>query len=371
MRVFLFISNKGDSLSLAQRIADEGNRVLFYINDLEAREVGNGLIEKHNESRQVVGGAGRIDTDVFTKLLNPNPDCVICDSCNLGFGVLSDMFRSSSIPVIGSGEWAERVENDTLFGAQVMLTMGVGVSEVRDGIVINTEAWFNGVEVIGVNHTIKNARLMPGELGPKADMGNVVWIGRQSSRLYKESLEKLVPLLKKLRYRGPISIDTNIDESGMYGLKLTPRFNYNAFYVLLEMLKGKINDLMYGVATGVLRNMFFKSQLGIGVTLAVPPFPYTCPNKQPYAIEGLDKQNLKHFWGYDFKSGYTTAGAGGYIGTVTARGDEIQDFSPLRDAKRRAFRTLGNIKACDGMYRSDIGGKVERNRAQLKTWGWL
>lgn len=440
MRVFTFLSKQGDSIPLAQRIMQEGHRVQFYINDVDARLAGDGLVEKHREKGVLVSENGRINSKVFEALRSPTPDCIILDMVGDGFGVAADRYRKLGIPVIGGGEWADKIELDRPFGAKVMETTGIGypmshvftdykkaiafvketgdayvykpsgnqhtsttyvaqgpedligmleyysadiheefeLQEKVDGVEVSTECWFNGKEVIGVNHTMEEKALMEGGKGPKAGcMGSVVWIGSTSSRLFKESLGRLVPLMRKVKYVGPLDINAIVDEKNFYGLEFTARFGYDALFVLMEMYKGRINDLLYGCATGVLKHMSFKSQLGIGIDLAVPPYPFPDCDPEIYKdvlIQGLNKQNLKHFWSYDVykKDGrYLCSGNGGDLGTVTARGDEVAGFSPLRDAKRRAMRTIGNLIIPDVMYRTDIGNRVEGDKAKLDKWGWL
>ena len=440
MRVFTFLSKQGDALPIAQRIEQEGHRVQFYINDVNARRVGDGLVDKHRETGVLVGNSGRISNKVFRALLTPTPDCIVLDMVCDGFGIAADRYRKLGISVIGGGEWGDKIELDRPFGAKVMKTVGINypisnvftnykkaiafvkssgrtyvykpsgnqpttttyvaqgvddligmlefyskdiheefeLQEKVDGIEISSELWFNGKEVVNVNHTMEEKALMEGGKGPKTGcMGSVVWLGNKTSRLYKESLGKLLPLLRKVDYRGPLDINGIVDKDNFYGLEFTARFGYDALFVLLEMYKGRVNDLLYGVATGVLKNMLFKSKLGIGIDLAVPPYPITDCDPDLYKdilIQGLNRHNLKHFWGYDIykKEGkYLVSGNGGDIGTVTARGDEVQGFSSLRDAKRRAMRTINNLVIPDVMYRQDIGNRVERERTQLKRWGWL
>ena len=68
---------------------------------------------------------------------------------------------------------------------------------------------------------------------------------------------------------------------------------------------------------------------------------------------------------------YLCSGNGGDVGAVTARGDKIDSYSPLRDAKRRALRTISNLIIPDLMYRRDIGDRVQHEQEQLRKWGWL
>ena len=123
--------------------------------------------------------------------------------------------------------------------------------------------------------------------------------------------------------------------------------------------------------------MNFKSKLGIGIQLALPPFPFENCYPELYKdtpIHGLNKHNLKHFWPYDvqkIEDDYFSTGNGGRLGVITARGDEVQGYSPLRDARRRALRTIRNLKVGSLMYREDVGNNVEKERALLKEWKWI
>jgi len=368
VRVFTFISSNGDAIPIAQRIVQEGHRVQFYINNRKARRIGDGLVDKHKEDGVLVDRNGRVNVQVLHALLAPNPDCIVFDCADYGFGTAADTYRKRSIPVIGGCEWGDRIELDLPFSKQVMNAVGIPNQPLANGIAITTELWFNGKDAININHTLRDDRLMEGGKGPKADMGNVMWLGSPDSKLFQESLGKLIPLLQKIEYIGPLALELDVSEHSICGKRFKAHFNYSTVFVLLEMLKGRINDLLYSTAVGISKALAFKSKLGISIKLAI------MPEKFEGTITGLNKYNLKHFWGYDVrKEGeeYIINAGGSNVGTVTARGDEIQGFSSLRDAKRRAMRTVNNIKIVDVMYRLDIGNTVERERTQLKKWGWL
>ena len=439
MRVFLLISKDGDAWCLAQRIRDEGHRALVYINNEEKRRVGNGIVEKHPEQRTLIDKDGQIDHDVHHALMHPKPDCVIFDMIGEGFGELADEIREEDkLSVIGGSAWADKVELDRLYGAKVMKTVGINIpktyqftdyqmaikfvedknlpfvykpsgnqcttttyvakgpddligmleyySDIREefelqekveGIEVSTELWFNGNEVINVNHTMEEKHLLEGGRGPKAGcMGSMVWVGSMDCRLYKEGIGKMVSALKKVDYRGPIDLNTIVTKDKLYGLEFTARFGYDALFVLLEMFKGKISDLLYGVATGITREMNFRSDWGAGIDLCVPPYPLSCKPDlyKNVLIQGMDNKNERHMWLYDvYKVGsrYLCAGCGGDVGTVTSRGDKIDGYSPIREAKRRVLRTISNLIIPDLMYRRDIGDRVQSEYEQLKSWGWL
>ena len=378
MRVFLLISARGRGISIMERIAQEGHRAIVYVNNYRDKTIGDGRVEKHKTKDTLVSLDGEFDRDVLLSLLYPTPDCVIFDEQVYGFGIVADEIRKTGIPVFGTSIWEERVSLEEKFNNKVIKTLGIGGEEVNDvSVQISTEAWFNGVETLAVVHAMEERKLMEGGKGPgTSGMGSVVWIGRSDSRLYDLTIGKLIPLLKKINYRGVVGVDAVVGEKGVSVPRILAGLRFGSIFPLLEMYRGKVNDLIYGMAAGVLREMKFKASLGVGVTLAVLPFPIlTGPNLYSFVpITGLNQQNLKHFWGVDVcKKGdsYLVSGNGGEIGHVTARGDEIEGFSQLRDAKRRVMRTINNLSIPDVMYRLDIGNRVEGDRSKLKTWGMI
>lgn len=440
MRVFLFISCYGISWPMAERVIQEGHRAIIYINEKDCRKCGNGIVPKHEIKDILVDEEGNLDKKVLDSLLYPNPDCIIFDMVNYGYGQAADILRKKGFPVIGGSEWQDKVELDRLFGAKIMKVLGIGTPETKafsdfdtaikyvesnqkifvfkpsgnqgnmttyvakgpddligmlefyrgkvsgefqlqerkDGIEISSEIWFNGKEVINTNFTMEEKALMEGDKGPKTGcMGSIVWEGNSNCKLYKEGVGKLIPLLKKLKYIGPIDLNAIVDKDQVWGLEFTARFGYDAIYIFMEMMKCKVNDLLYGVASGVLRKIEFKSGTAIGVLLAVPPYPDNDGNLKLYKdvlIQGMTPQIEKHFWGddvYKQNDQLLISGNGGRIGTITARGDAVEGYSPIRDAKRRAYRTISNLIIPDVMYRSDIGDRVQKQKDQLKTWGWI
>ena len=438
MRTFTLISKDGDAWSLMERIRSEGNHAITYINNEEKRRVGDGIIEKSGAGRVLIDNRGNTNREVLLEVLHPKPDCIIMDMVCGGFGALANLLRKDGYPVIGGHSWADRIELDRPYGAQVMRAMGIKtpktytfndyteainfVKETRgvyvykpsgnqsttttyvakgpddligmlehysdikeefelqekvEGIEISTELWFNGKEVINVNHTMEEKLFLEGNRGPRAGcMGSVVWIGSENSRLYKEGVGRMLPALKKIGYRGPLDLNTIVTKDKLYGLEFTPRFGYDALFVLLEMFKGKISDLLYGVATGITREMTFRSDWGMGIDLCVPPYPLHCePDMyKDVLIQGIDEGNRRHLWLYDvYKVGnqYLCAGCGGDIGAITARGDRVDGYSPIRDAKRRVLRTISNLVIPDVMWRRDIGDRVQDEYKQLQTWNWL
>lgn len=441
MRVFLFISPNGDSVSIASRVKDEGHRSLLYINNEKKRRIGNGLVEKHPEQGNLITKDGEIDEEVYKKILYPKPDCIVFDMTTKGFGKLADRFRKEGYPVMGTSVWSETIELDRPYGNKIMKTCGIGTPKtysftdyptaikfvkdkgirfvykpsgnqncnttyvargvedmigmlqyyssaineefelqevVEEGIEVSSELWFNGTDVVNVNHTMEEKALCEGDHGPKTGcMGSVVWIGDVNTKLYKEGVGRLEPALRKLGYRGPIDVNAIVTKDKIFALEFSPRFGYDAIFILLEMLGTPINDLLYGIASGVQKEIKFKATWGMGLDLGVAPFPFTDIEPEMHKgvlIQGLNPSNLKHLWLSDVmkkEGNYVCAGCGGEVGVITSKGETIGSYSPIRDAKRRVMRTLENIVIPDVIYRGDIGDRVSKEYAVLKQQGWL
>lgn len=433
MRVFTFISKQGDALPLAQRVVEEGHRAVFYINEDKRRRIGNGLIEKSAVHETLIDDDGVVDNSVLRNVLHPRPDCVVMDMVGKGYGRLAEGIRKKGIAVIGGSAFGDQVELDRPYGAKVMKLMGINspktavfkdypkaieyvkqtnkpyvykpsgnmptsttyvaqtpedligmldyysdikeefeLQEKVDGIEVSTELWYNGKEVLNVNHTFEEKALCNGGVGPKTGaMGSVVWNSSEATRLYKEGIGKIVPALKRHNYRGPIDLNTIVSKDKLYGLEFTARFGYDALFDFLELYKGRIGDLLYGVASGVARHISMRTGWALGLTIALPPFPLTDVEdeySQDILLQGINSQNLKHLWFYDVykkKGEYACAGNGGNLGVVSARGETI------REARRRAYRTLGNLVIPDVIYRTDIGERAPSDHAQLRDWGWI
>jgi len=442
MRTYLVFSKEADAIPLAMKIEKEGHRVIVYINDLEERGVGEGLVEKAKLKDQIVDKNGSLDNSALSALLKEtNPECVIFDMIGKGIGKAADIVRKER-PVVGASLWGEVAELDRPYGIKVMKMAGINtpktypfkslkeglrfveeqnkpfvykpsdnmnaattyvaretsdliammefygevgefeLQEKVEGIEISTEVWYNGKEVVNVNHTMEEKGFMEGGIGPKTgSMGSVVWNGKKSSKLYIEGIGKLEDTLRRVKYQGPIDLNTILTKDKLYGLEFTCRFGYDAIFTFNELLKDRLSDLLYGIATGVIKQVNMREGFAMGVCFAILPFPSPLEEYRKAAqeickdkvIQGINKENIKHIWlGDVYKKGeqYLCAGVNGMLGVVSARWDTPGE-NPLREAKRRCYRTLSNLIIPDVMFRNDIGERVARDKTQLESWGWL
>jgi len=145
--------------------------------------------------------------------------------------------------------------------------------------------------------------------------------------------------------------------------------NYNTIHATLEMFNG-----YYGSFINAKEKALYKSEVAVEIKLCIPPFPYVTGNAIKKELKGVNKFNLKHLWlcGVQKRGGkFFYEGDSGVLGAATARGDHIGGWSPIRDARRRALRTVSNLDISDLMYRRDIGKNIEGEYNRLKEGGWL
>ena len=377
-KVFLFISKKGDSLAIAQRIKQENNKVIFYINDTRYSDIGDGLVEKPPVSESVIYDVGYINRAPLDKLLLAKPDLIIIDSAATTYGALADLLRREGWNVFGSSLFSEQVEFDDAYTLMLMEVCKIKIPspqlevDLKDCVLVSTEVWYNGSECSGITHSLEYNNLMEHSIGPLCSgMGTLVWEGKLKSRIYKEGLGRITPYLKKTNYKGPITLHSLITPDALYGLNINCRFRFPCLCAFLEIYKGRIGDFFLALSKGYSRNIIFKAPFAIAVSLVVAPFPLDIPQQmsKDLLVKGIEEDNLKHLWLRDVKKleeeDYVCAGTSGNIGCATARGDAV------RETQRRVYRTVSNLPIHEVMYRRDIGEGYNTTIANLHNWGWL
>ena len=273
-------------------------------------------------------------------------------------------------------EWRDRVNNNPQFNKKILTSLGIGLppEKTEDTVHLTVEVWFSDGQASCVNYIFQNRALLEGERGPDVQsMGTVISLGDISSPLFWNGIAKTFPLLLKIGYTGPISLETIASKSGIFGRRLHIGLLPFSIYPFLEMYKGNGMEMINQIFSGVPTQLEFKSVLGIGIDISLLPFPLEsceCFGRTRQELPGFNPQNLKHFWSLsvdEVRGKYYTTG--GRLGVVTARGDTIPGFPPLRDARRRVLRTISNLKIPGLIYREDIGFQVDSFLSKLRNWG--
>ena len=412
---FLFISEAGDGVGIAYRVAQGGNEVAVWIKDDEASKRGNGLVEKVHDWE-----------------FELSDNMIVVSDCT-GSGLLCDALRESRYQVIGGSQVMDRLEMDRNFAQKVMSEAGLAtpkskhftdwdkafdlvreheerlvfkpegdlsgvvpsyvsesqedllemmeifrsrspmakpeftIQEFVDGVCVSTECWFNGVDFVKgmFNHTLERKQLMCGDLGPSGGCtGNVVWAARQDSVLVDQLL-KLRPFLQEERYCGPIDINTVVSESGIYGLEFTPRFGYDATPTLFyELLDGPVDEVLLNIAAGLAPTFGLRSGYAAGIRLSLSPWPaekYHGPEGVP--IRGLGRSPFEHLCFCDVmenKDGQLCTSEGyGIVGVATGYGGSIDE------AFAEAYKIANKAQIPEKQMRMDLAEVFKKDMRRL------
>ena len=351
---FLLHSKRGDGIFLADRLLQEGHEAVVYIDDKNARDVGEGLFPKVDNWQKYVG--------------QHNP-IILFDST--GYGPLADKLRSSGLLVIGASEVMDNLELNPAYGKAVMARYDIRTPDGPiDGIKLSTEAWFNGRAFVRpFSSTLKETAFMNGGVGPTVECaGNLTLFYRSDKpKAWTETLSKLERFLTQAKYVGPLTINTIVSEHDghPYGLDFVARFNYDTFQTQLEGIKLDLGEFLHGIATGTLTEFPTTWDYMLGVRLSVPPYPH---GGQAEAVP-LTNLPIGHFAPRGVKlngtGDLTVAGTEGVIGTVTARSGSIPG------ARRVVYNRIDKVDVPVLQYRTDIGVRAQKDLKRLREWGYL
>lgn len=271
------------------------------------------------------------------------------------------------------------------------------LQEFIDGHEVGCEAWFNGqdwvrdtkgepVFIINWEHKKRSV----GDLGrTTGETGTLAYRATKDSGLAKE-FEKLLPLLKRIKYFGNIDINFILSKKDMkfYGLEFTTRFGYPALNYYQEMVRTPLHEIFENTVKGQNNFMEIDPRWSVVVVVQAPPFPFdsvkddnNAKGQRIYFTEKgkwsgrdtitLDK--LKHIHLYEVKfeketKHFLATGDSGYLLTVTAQGD-----SP-KSANDKCLQFIkDNVYTSNSDYRTDIGvnSRVEETIKVMKSKGFL
>lgn len=408
------ISKEGDGCGIAWKLTKEGHHVDLYIKRPEYSHTLQGVVSRVNSFRPHVAEA----------------DLVICDL--VGFSEHAPLFKRLGKPTLGCSEVADMLELDRRRGLEVLQRAGVAtptthyfdspksaetlkwahelgyvvkpqnnlhpsatylceneetykwalttlpaqqeliVQEIVEGVEVSTEGWFNGRDWIPpFNHTFEEKPLAAGGVGVMTGcMGNIVYPLKAPDKLTQATVIKLEPMLRKMSYKGPIDINCIVDEKSARALEITARFGYDAIEALMHGMKEPVGSFLFDVATGIARTMPLHSfDYLIAVRVVMPPFP---DQRQDIGMRGSPVLGLDGSGGSVFpcdvyKEGdsYLYAASDGVLAKVAANGRDV------REARRRVYARVDDVRALSIYYRNDIGQRAEGDLSKLKQWGWV
>ena len=347
---FLFVSRRGASLSLATRVVSEGHKVNFFVNNLNYKLLGNGIIEKTK-----IGEAYNCDVAIFDEA---------------GMGEYASKM-SKNKPTIGSSIFADTFNNDITYKQKVLDKCGIQLS-ANSGIELHTTAWFNGFSFVAPYHSyFKKTKFMEHEMGLDTEsMGCLLWY-HKSNKITKAFLTPLLKELKKTGYVGAVNITSNINADNFTLANICLGFLYDSTYAALEGLRQPLGEFLYRLAFEGIKRVKASGDFLVATRVSIPPYPFPMSEQlnKSVSVSGIDENNLKHLWLRDMmedeEGNYCSAGCDGYLMTVTARGLTINK------AFRRTYRTISNLKIENLQYRSDLSSGLDEKYAKVKEWGYF
>lgn len=227
------------------------------------------------------------------------------------------------------------------------------------------------------------------------------YVKASESKIFKETLDKLRPFLKKIDYRGDFDINCIINEKGVYFLEFTPRMGVPATSAQIAIHKTLWGEFLKAMADGQQTPFEHNEGYCIVSWLYTKPFPamqlkmlekyaekvYDGKLKDDqiaesmayklmdsYGIPVLFKEKLSktdldnlHFDGTMLEKGQLKiANSDGYVLTATGMGETVDE------AGEKVEALLKKIVIPNGFWRNDFKkSNYHHSRNDLIDWGYL
>lgn len=424
---FLFVSKDSLSGDLAWKLIREGHNVRFYFQDRHSKDVYNGFIKKIKDWKAYKKWADVIifDDENFGKYANElrrRGKLVIGGSIYTDKLETSRRFGQNELAKYGiktlPGRQFNNYEKAIRFvkrkpGRYVFKPSGhsqsgdkrlIMVSQAKDGRDIieflkqNKDVWYkkaptfllqkfvNGVEIaVGaffngnefihpININFEHKRLFHGNVGPMTGEAGTLMYWKNSNKIFKATLAKMLPALRKSKYIGYIDINCIVNGRGIYPLEFTSRFGYPTIQIQLEGIINKTGDWLRRLAKGEHFKLKIKKGFQVGVVIFTPPVLSEGDDKETVntyrdlAINFKDKTKLRGVHLGDVKNDEGTwriAGISGWNLVVAGHGKTVGQ------ARSLVYNRIKNIQIPNMFYRGDIGSNWTIQRKKLRKWGYI
>lgn len=434
MRI-LFISGELIAGDLPYRLAEEGCEVKLYIEHPDCQESQAGFVEKVDDWRNELDWVGRDGLIVFDDVgygavqdqLRHDGYRVFGgsaggDRLELDREFAQGLFAEFGLEVLPSFRFSQPVDAaehisssapcrwvvkqnnhdsslcyvgmlddgsdvvDLLSSYQELGLRDISLQRAVTGVEFAVARFFNGRDWVGpIELNIEHKALCDGDIGPNTgEMGNLAWFTDDESQpLFRKVLAPLAHYLAENGFRGDIDVNCIISGEQVFPLEITARLGCPAIHVQDAMFLTPWHEFLDAVADGRSMTLEYRRGFGIGLTIAVPPFPYQGRIDGRYAATGYPvrfkteptpEQRLQHYHfesvrrktGADGQERLCVTGGLGYAAFVTGTGDTVAA------AREDAYTAALNLCIPKAIYRTDIGKRfIETDAAMLKEWGWI
>ena len=237
--------------------------------------------------------------------------------------------------------------------------------------------WLGGVWEENFEHK----KLMNDDKGPNTGEMGTAMKYVEDSQLAHEMLEPLTSVLAALKFTGSCDVNVIIDKTGKaWPLEFTVRAGWPASYLQYSLNKGDPAKWMADALNGV-DSLKVKSDVAIGVVIALPDFPYSsfeAKRTEGIPIYGIDEHNIEHVHLGTVQKGTAPhmvdgkvkeqecfVSAGNYVLIPVGLGSTVEK------ARDRAYKLIDDIEIPnDPIYRTDIGKRIEKQLPELHKHGY-
>ena len=336
----LFLSEDGSLLPIAKRVEREGHSVHFYVNSRKFQIRGRGEVKFRSNFIGVLHGPFSIVPENIKQVIKEaQPDLCVA---NGKMGFVAEFVKEQGVQCVGASRWSELLEGE--YAQRILTSVKVNpIKQPSKQIKVGVSGWWDGT-------TFLYPQLVARELGFMNNGGGIQLISGICSKLiptkcklFSSTLGKLVEIMKKINYSGPVTLDTELKA----GITLP------IFCGLSELTQGSTLKLLNGEQ----QNTVKKHTISLRVTL--PPYPSSIGH--PYIKEiQVDKKGEKHIWLVDVADNRVGV-VDGDVGWVSASGKrnpkKSETWDVWRETRRRVLRTANNIAVSleELQFRTDIG----------------
>jgi len=413
------ISKTGDALALLGRLADEGNGVSFWVKDKKAKDSYKGMLPQVDSWNSKLSskdtiilldmvGFGAIADNLKKNGFKVYGGGKLNDSLELNREFGMKIARSSGLKVpkwerfnsfdkakdfvadneksfvfkpqnnqspaftYVSSDGEDMVEMLAYFGSIWSGKVDFILQEKIEGVEVSIERFYLDGEPVPntLNSTLECKKFLEGDKGVNTGcMGSVVRFWKKPNpKLYKLTLQKAEPFLKRFKYSGPLDCNCIICEKDKmpYFLEWTARFGYNALSALCEGLNQDVGSFIEGILNGGVSKPSY-DWLG-AVRVSIPPYPSElgADKSANKPIRGID--DMEHIWLLDVKyqnGRLLSAGVDGVVAEVTGKNTTLSGLAT------DIYGIVEKMKIPDKQYRADIISNAEKRINILKEWKYV
>ncbi len=430
MRILAILSQSLIGADLAVRLRNEGHDIRVFIDSELQGECLNGMVEKSEDWKKDLEWVGREGLIIFDDVeygeaqdrLRQDGFSVVGGSIGsdrleldrafgqkvfsqFGMGVTELLSFSNADEAIRfvseqGGVWVvKQSDHQSTLNYVGMMPDGSDVLSILDhykhlgiknialqrkltGVEVAVGRFFNGVDWVGpacIN--FEHKPLFNGNIGPMTgEMGTLMWYeAAEESRLFQEVLAKLKPYFQEVRFKGYADINCIVNDEGVWPLEATMRFGCPTIHLQAALHLSPWGEFLKALADGKTYDLQCKTEYGIVVSLAVPPFPFFSYTRidPEHLLGGVDvflkkplskdEQSRLCFQQTRLENGrYRIAGVTGELAFITGTGVTVDA------ARAQAYDLVENIIVPKMFYRTDIGEKFLNEDSEiLRNLGWI